>query len=172
VISIHWTRLDEPGEETATLSSCELGSWRLAGAVTLDGNTIRYSILTDPRWCTLFATVNEHEIAVEKGVWTMDGLEVPEVRGCIDIDLNFTPGTNVLPIRRLNLAVGQPVDVRAAWLRYPAFAMEVLEQTYTRIDDTHVHYSSAGGTFQRTLTVNADGLVVDYPGLWIATANT
>jgi uncharacterized protein len=166
VTSIHWTRLDQPGEETAQLSQCDLGSWRIAGAATVDGSTLRYSILCDPHWRTLYATVNECEIASEDGVWTMNGAEVPEVRGCIDIDLEFSPSTNILPIRRCGLAVGQLVDVRAAWLRWPSLKLEPVTQTYERLDETHVRFKA--GTFERVLTVNGDGLVVEYPGLWIA----
>jgi hypothetical protein len=42
----------------------------------------------------------------------------------------------------------------------------VLEQTYTRLSESTYLYESAGGAFRRELTVNDDGFVVDYPGLW------
>jgi hypothetical protein len=38
--------------------------------------------------------------------------------GCLDIDLGFSPSTNLLPIRRLTLAVGEAATVRAAWLPF------------------------------------------------------
>lgn len=37
---------------------------------------------------------------------------------CVDIDLNFSPSTNLLPIRRFDLSVGASAIVRAAWLRF------------------------------------------------------
>ena len=57
------------------------------------------------------------------GHWWQNEVEQPQVAGCIDIDLNFSPSTNLLPIRRCNLAVGEAVAVNAAWLRFPGFLM-------------------------------------------------
>ena len=38
------------------------------------------------------------------GQWRLNGTQQPQVSGCIDLDLNFSPSTNLLPIRRLGLA--------------------------------------------------------------------
>ena len=92
------------------------------------------------------------------------------MEGCDDLDLNFSPSTNALPIRRLGLAVGQAAEVRAAWLRFPSFALEPLEQVYRRTGDAIYRYESAGGTFVADLEVNAAGLVIHYPGFCRAEA--
>ena len=68
--------------------------------------------------------------------WSLNEKEVPTVTGCVDLDLNFSPSTNLLPVRRLELAVGQEMEVRAAWLRFPSFKLEPLVQVYRRIDKT------------------------------------
>jgi hypothetical protein len=88
------------------------------------------------------------------------------VEGCGDLDLNFSPSTNLLPIRRLNLAVGEEARVRAAWLRFPSFALEPLEQIYRRVDTTTYRYESAGAKFVTELKVNAAGFVTRYPNFW------
>jgi hypothetical protein len=93
---------------------------------------------------------------------------VPGVLGCLDLDLAFSPSTNLLPIRRLNLAIGQASEVRAAWLRFPELTLEPLDQRYTRLDDRTYRYESAGGTFMRILRTNAAGFALSYPGLWEA----
>src|SRR5690606_5431759 len=98
--------------------------------------------------------------------WSLNGEPCPSVAGCIDIDLGFTPATNLLPIRRLALAVGQQAEVRAAWLPFPALALEPLPQLYRRQAEHTYHYESNGGSFVRTLEVDDVGLVVRYPGLW------
>ena len=100
--------------------------------------------------------------------WRLNGTECPAVAGCIDVDLNFSPSTNLLPIRRLNLAVGRRASVRAAWLRFPGFALEPLEQVYHRVGRTTYRYESAGGKFVAELQVNNSGLVTTYPGVWQA----
>jgi hypothetical protein len=95
----------------------------------------------------------------------MNGTECAAVAGCVDVDLNFSPSTNTLPIRRLQLAVGQTAGVRAAWLRFPSFELEPLEQTYARIAQEVYRYESSGGSFVADVTVDAQGLVIDY-GEW------
>ena len=108
----------------------------------------------------------EFEIEVDKGdTWLINGEEIPAVRGCIDIDLNFSPVTNTLPLSRTDLAVGESRAVRSAWLRFPSFKLEALEQVYTRIDESTVRYESSSG-FSADLTVNEAGVVIDYPGYW------
>ena len=68
--------------------------------------------------------------------------------------------------------MGASADVRAAWVRFPELAIELLEQRYTRLAAHRYLYESAGGTFRRELTVDDHGFVVDYPGLWIAHHDT
>ena len=94
----------------------------------------------------------------------MNGAVVPAVEGAIDFDLNFSPSTNLLPIRRLTLAVGQEGVVRAVWLRFPGFELEPLEQVYRRLSESTYRYESAGGRFVAELSVDALGFVARYPG--------
>jgi hypothetical protein len=56
--------------------------------------------------------------------------------------------------------------VLAAWLRFPSFKLEPLEQTYRRIDKSTYQYESAGGSFIARLEVNDAGLVTHYPKFW------
>jgi len=79
--------------------------------------------------------------------------------------LAFSPATNLLPIRRLNLEVGQEAEVRAAWLRFPDLDLHPLVQRFRRETKLVYSYSSDGG-FSTRLEVNADGFVVNYPPLW------
>jgi uncharacterized protein len=104
--------------------------------------------------------------ADSKGQWLYNGERVSSVQGCIDVDLGFSPSTNLLPINRLKLLPGQAQEVTAAWVAFPSLKLKALHQTYTRIDDEHVHYESAGGKFKRDLRVNRLGFVLDYPDIW------
>jgi hypothetical protein len=89
------------------------------------------------------------------------------VEGCVDVDLNFSPSTNTLPIRRLDLEVGQSVQLRAAWLRFPSFKIEPLEQSYTRVGANLYRYESAGGRFVASVEVDAMRLVTEYGEIWV-----
>jgi hypothetical protein len=73
-----------------------------------------------------------------------------------------------LPIRRLDLRIGEEARVRAAWLRFPDFTLEPLEQLDRRIDEGTYRYESAGGSFTADLHVNGAGFVTSYPDLWQA----
>ena len=174
---ILWRTLSAPGHETAKIYGDESEGWTIDGASIFlhEGEPVRldYLIECDADWNTTFATVDgwvgdeivEVEITVDDGAWTMNGERIPGLDGCTDIDLNFSPVTNTLPIRRLNLKVGETRSVKAAWLRFPSFQLELLEQTYTRIDESTVRYETVTG-FAATLTVNEDGLVTNYPDGW------
>ena len=41
-------------------------------------------------------------------------------------EMGFSPSTNLVPIRRLSLTVGEEADVKAAWLPFPALVFEGL----------------------------------------------
>ena len=110
----------------------------------------------------------EVNVAVDGGgSWQLNGAPCADVRGCTDVDLNFSPSTNLLPIRRLNLAVGQRSEVHAAWLRFPNFTLERLDQIYTRLADRTYRYESGGG-FVAEIQVNEAGLPVSYGDIWSA----
>ena len=106
----------------------------------------------------------EIDISVDESEgWLLNGVECDPLAGCTDIDLNFSPSTNLLPIRRLNLKIGEESDVRAAWLRFPSFTLERLDQRYRRLGNDTYRYETAGGAFVTELTVNSAGFVTRYP---------
>jgi hypothetical protein len=94
--------------------------------------------------------------------------ELPQLKGCIDVDFEMTPFTNTLPIRRAPLAIGESRRFRMAYI--PADTMEPFadEQTYTRLSEFVYRFENGEGEtyFTSDITVDADGLVVDYPGLF------
>ena len=83
-----------------------------------------------------------------------------------DVDLGWSPSTNTLPVRRLQLAVGERRDLTAAWVRFPQLAVQPLPQSYTRTGERTWLYESRGAAFRAALEVDEQGLVVDYEGLW------
>src|SRR6266704_3559348 len=180
--SVLWRRLDQPGHESCRLCSHD-SSWQLAGTAVFahDRRPCRldYLVVCDAAWQTVSGRVAgwvgtamvEIALAVDSARrWRLNGAECPAVMGCIDLDLNFSPSTNLLPIRRLGLVIGQEAAVRAAWLRFPSFTLEPLAQRYRRLDATTYRYESAGGEFVIELRVNAAGFVTRYPAYWDAEA--
>jgi hypothetical protein len=178
--SILWQGFVFPGHEACRLFSRN-SQWNLQGTAVFsyEGQpcSLAYQVVCDPAWNTLFAevegwvgksTVHVFIKTDPSHRWWLNGVEQPDVEGCSDIDLNFSPSTNTLPIRRLNLAVGDAAEVKAAWLRFPSFKLEPLSQQYRRLDDVTYRYESASGQFVAELKVDQAGFVVEYPGIWRA----
>jgi hypothetical protein len=93
--------------------------------------------------------------------------KLPELVGCIDIDLSFTPFTNTLPIRRLNIAAGEAREIEVAHIEPPAFRPRPVPQRYTCIEPMKRYlFESLDSDFSAELEVDEDGLVLDYPGLF------
>lgn len=175
---ILWRRLDKPGHEAARLTRVG-SSWQLQGSSVFlhDQQPVRldYAVVCDESFRTRSADVTgwvgEGAVALHIRAgenWTLNGQVIDEVRGCIDVDLNFSPSTNLLPIRRLKMKIGDRQTVRAAWLRFPDFTLEPLEQVYHRTDEYRYGYESGGGSFRSTLETNADGFVVRYPEFFLS----
>jgi uncharacterized protein len=182
--TILWRGLFFPGHESCSLFSPGT-EWHLRGTAVFSHEQrpcrLDYQIVCDPAWRTISAKVEGwlHHQLIEcriktniDGHWWLNEVEQPDIEGCIDIDLNFSPSTNLLPIRRLGLAIGEVAEVKAAWLRFPSFQLELLPQQYRRLDENTYRYESAGGQFVAELSVNSSGFVIDYPNLWQAEASS
>ncbi|HZL73535.1 MAG TPA: putative glycolipid-binding domain-containing protein [Planctomycetota bacterium] len=176
---ILWERFDLPGHEVCALMESR-GRLELTGWSVFSHRgrpcALQYSIVAGEGGRTRRADVggfvgrqmvDVRIRADRRRRWTINGRPCPEVEGCEDVDLNFSPSTNSLPIRRLSLAVGERAVVRAAWLRFPDFTLHRLDQEYHRRSRTSYRYSSASG-FSTVVAVNGAGLVTRYGRLWKA----
>ena len=101
-----------------------------------------------------------------RGGWTADGKPVPDVDGALDCDLAFSPLTNLMPVRRLALheAAGSH-DLAMAWVSVPDLAVHRSPQRYQHLRPGVVRFASLDSDFTADLELDADGLVVRYPGL-------
>lgn len=96
----------------------------------------------------------------------MDGELRPDLDGAREVDISVSPLSNTLPIRRLNLAVGESADIITAYLTLPDLTVTFDPQRYTRLSEREYLYESRDSDFRRTITVDDTGLVIDYPGLF------
>lgn len=182
--SILWRGMVLSGHETCQLSS-QASGWHLEGTAVFSYEQqpcqLNYQVVCDAAWRTLSASVDGwlgiKTVSIRLNTdpdqhWSINEVEVPEVKGCIDLDLNFSPSTNLLPIRRMNLAIGEKADIKAAWLRFPSFTLEPLSQRYRRLEEMIYRYESGGGKFVADLRINRTGFVIDYPGIWQSEATS
>ena len=173
-----WEWCDRPGLEHLSLETGP-AAIRARGLVLVqlgpDLLRVAYEVELDAAWVFQRArlTVECHGVSkrleIERqvdGCWTADGRERPDLADCVDIDIMATPFTNSLPIRRLQLAPDRPVAIQAAYLRLPDLTVEAVAQDYTRLSPTRFRYRGLTSGFTAELTVDAEGLVVDYPPIW------
>ncbi len=176
-----WERADEGrGHSFARLSATGDG-WLFHGCEVLSTPTAQlacwFSVAVDDEWLTRAAEVRAVDgdgertlslTADDRRRWLVDGLHRPDLDGCLDVDVAATPLTNTFPIRRLaGLAVGESTTSPVAWIDVPALEVTRVDQTYRRLEqvtgrDAWEYSDPAHGAF--TLTVDPDGLVVDYEG--------
>jgi uncharacterized protein len=180
--TILWRRLDVPGHDAAVLVEATGGAELRGMAVFRDegGPTaLHYRVHCSPDWQTTEGHVHGWlgarpvELFIRRdagGCWTLNGAGCPAVAGCVDLDLSFTPATNLLPLRRLALAVGDTAEVRSAWLQWPADTLTPLVQRYARESATTYAYEAdlPDDRFVGVLRVDPHGWVLDYAGLWLA----
>ena len=179
---MRWRRVDVPGHEEAWVQPTASG-WTLTGKVDVVeagvAARVGYLIRCDPEWRTRSAVVEGEvgDTTVRLGVnadgmgnWASDRAPLSHLAGALDVDLGFSPATNTLTIRRLDLAEGQSASVRAAWLPFPKLRFEPLEQSYTRESELTFRYRALldGEPFVARLETDAFGWVVTYEGLWEA----
>jgi hypothetical protein len=135
----------------------------------------RFRIQCDGAWRTrrLEASVLGDDRRIDlisdgEGAWrNAGGTPLPDLAGAIDVDLPLTPFTNTLPIRRLGLRAGQSADLRVAYVTLPAFTVTTDPQRYVCLEPMRRYrYESLDSDFVREIEVDAEGLVVTYPGLF------
>ncbi len=140
---------------------------------------VDYVIRTNAHWETVFFDIHsrhsDHEQHLRfesdgRGNWTHQGKKMNEFAGCIDIDLPLTPFTNTLPIRRLQLAIGETAQIQVLYIDLLENKLSAVRQQYTRLSATEYHYENVPNDFEADIVVDKHGLVVNYPALFVRTA--
>ena len=133
---------------------------------------LAYRLRVDSEWHVREAhlkTTSRHGLHIVsngKGTWHVNGVEELALQGCLDIDIQASPITNTLPIRRLGLKPGESSELRLCYIAVPDLIVTVAEQRYTALADGLYRFESLTSSFTADLPVDADGLVKDYPGLF------
>jgi hypothetical protein len=101
--------------------------------------------------------VRRLELATDGAGRWRDGVggALPALQDCLDIDIWPTPFTNMFPIRRMPLAIGERRTFTMAWIEAPALAVRPMPQAYTRRDARTYRVESLDGNgFVADLTVD------------------
>jgi hypothetical protein len=93
-----------------------------------------------------------------------DDGSIPELDGCMDIDIWPTPFTNSFPIRRCPMGIGERREFRMAWIFAPCLTVHPQPQAYTRLAERRYLFENLDGSgFKAELPVDENGIVQDYP---------
>ena len=170
-----WRRLDVPGHDAARLEAAPDG-WRLSGHAVFAGpdpTAVSYALDLAPDWSTRRGRIEgfvgdrpiRHDIVREADGWRLDGVFVglPDLT---DLDLGFTPATNLPQTRSLGLKVGEAGTLTTAWFDLDGGGLRPLLQTYRRIRPNAYDYESPQSGYHAVLEMAANGFVRLYPGLW------
>ena len=179
-----WQHLDQPGWEHVRVQDDHPG-WTVFDSIFVrhhGGQVLRggYTLVTDKQWRTLEVRLmvetepgsmeGIHLLTEGDGHW-MDAYEkpMPELEGCLDVDIQWSPLTNTLPVNRLPLAAGEEQELKVAYIALPQLTVQPVAQRYERLADNLVRYSSETRELQREITVDAEGFVMDYPTFFTRT---
>lgn len=175
VATARWDRLDGPGHDSCRLIA-EPAGWMLCGHARFAHNgsdaALDYVVRCECDWRTTGADVTGLLDGAEAGWkiarvpegWTLNGVPAG-LRDCVDIDLGFTPATNLLPVRRFGLLEGGKADVSAAWfLPGDGGGLTRLNQSYECERGRVLTYRS--DQFEARLDLHDSGFATRYGDLW------
>jgi hypothetical protein len=179
---VFWTTLQEPGMEHLHLTVAD-GAVVATGAVLgVAGDSafhLTYELRAESDWrvrtcdvALVSATCGPLRLTSDgAGHWTdAAGEQLTALDGCLEVDISVTPFTNTLPIRRLTLATGESREILVAYISVPDFTTRPVRQRYTHLAQTDsgstYRYEGLESGFRADLAVDANGVVLDYPGIW------
>lgn len=172
-----WRRLDGSGHDTCRLDQAPDG-WELSGtAVFLQAGEpacLAYTVTVDDAWQAREGHVRgwagrrhvDLHMARRGGTWWVNDAPLPALHDIVDLDLAFTPATNLLPVRRLAIPLGATVDVPAAWLDTDTWTLRRLAQRYEHRAPHAFWYTAPEVGSAGLIEVDDDGFVRRYPNLW------
>jgi hypothetical protein len=166
--TVRWQTWDGAGDETVSLR-WENEAWTAIGEVGREAVSyvIRLSPLWQVRQFLLFRDQDEPDLWLGNdgaGRWgEINGSHRPDLDGCIDVDLGCTPFTNTLPIRRLQLDVGDGAEITAAMIDEGTLGIVPVQQRYERLAPHRWRYTNGTSGFTTEFATDEYGLVYDYP---------
>ncbi|GLI85920.1 hypothetical protein ANABIO32_36810 [Rossellomorea marisflavi] len=163
-------------EETEELSLTEKeGCITIESTVHHSAAEIRYSLELDRSWTFRKGSIliGDRSLTLHadgSGSWSV-GKHGPieELTGAIDIDISCTPFTNSLPINRMEWVQGRTVSMDVVYMSVPDLTFRKVKQHYTLLRESNGirEFLYQSPTYESCIFVDREGLVVDYPDLFL-----
>lgn len=176
-----WRAHDVPRLESVRvqLSGKRIKAYGRIVAAATDKNpafSASYDLVTDETGGTkrlsLTVTLAKHERQLsiardEENMWLVQDHQGQTKRsdydGAVDVDVQFSPFFNALPIRRTELYNTQEkLSLPVVYVNLPDLSVNAATISYESTDDGIKLHSPIA---QTTITVDSDGFILDYPSL-------
>ena len=180
---VGWKAIQWPGLEHVIVSA-EATDWHAHGRVIMAEEglaSVDYEVRCDAGFRVAALTISVSEsaggarlvlAADGDGHWQANDHARPDLDGCVDVDIDCTPVTNTLPIRRLDWSERQAQDLDVVYVSVPDLSVRRVRQRYTLLapdaseEPGQRVFRYESGSFRADLRVDGHGLVLDYPGIW------
>jgi len=174
--SILWKGISSPSLENCRIFQTVYGYEIRSMIIGLQDERIfqvEYEIRTDANWQSSFVKVTSDinskslttKLEMKDGHWYLNDRSSPEFIPSSFIDISLTPFTNTLPIRALEWTKDQQT-IEVIYFDLAAGEFKPVQQLYRQVDRSHYFFATMDGSFQATITVDSDGFVTEYPGLF------
>lgn len=136
---------------------------------------VEYRIKTDQQWRTRWFEIKtrlgnkDQYFSMESdglGNWNSNGRQETMFNECLDIDISLTPFTNTLPINRLNLAAQGTSEIQVVYVDVLNNSVRPARQKYSHVSGSKYKYENIPNDFDALISVDEQGLVIDYPSLF------
>lgn len=177
VASILWRRLDGPGHDACRVERRGL-QWLVCGVAAFrharGPASVEYSLFVDRDWRASQGRVKgaigerpiDIHVAREPDGWRFNDARVDGLAHLVDLDFGFTPATNFIQLKRVDLTLGVARPLPVAWFDLESGGLSELEQTYERQSESELLYAAPTLDYWATLELDANGFIRRYPGLW------
>lgn len=175
-----WQAADGIGLEGVRLQLQNAGGFRALGRLVRSDFTASYRLIVGDDGVlqrvsiTAATAARERHLTLnrsEEGRWLADsGSGQRGLEGSLDVDLAHSAVFNSLPIRRLGLhRDAGAAHVPMVFVSLPDLAITLVEQHYHTVStldaDGHALVGFRWDDFDAELVVDADGMVLSYPGI-------
>jgi hypothetical protein len=178
-----WRAIKYPSTEHCHIQNSDTGYKIDAVIVGLyEEKTFRidYEMALDSDWSIRRLILNgmiggrrlkKHLVSDGNGHWRDQHGPLPEFDACFDVDISFTPLTNTLPIRRLQLHEHEDKEIKVLYIDVAEQAIKAVYQRYTKLSGNRYRFETVPGDFEADIEVDVHGFVIDYPGLFRRVVN-
>lgn len=107
-------------------------------------------------------------ISVQDGNWIVNGVKRPDLKDASFPDVSATPFCNTLPIFQMEKTGQTLFALTTAYIDSDTLTVRLSQQQYEKTSPRRYRYTDLGvaAGFTAILTVDADGMVMNYEGLF------